>query len=107
MQGNLETNAMLGLGSNMSQKWVLLYADSVEHPNDNKRHQDEIRFEKPVVIDQIRIVRKDIQVHQLFKQLRSKTQSESIKELQIFYKDLKRPESRFKVLMNEGQVNEQ
>ncbi len=42
---------LMGMSQGMQQKWVLLYADSVEHENDGRRHVDEIRFEKPVMID--------------------------------------------------------
>jgi hypothetical protein len=46
---------------------MLLYADSLEHPNDNLRHVDEIKFEKPVTIDQIKIVRKEMMLNQVFR----------------------------------------
>lgn len=84
---------------------MLLYADSLEHPNDNLRHVDEIKFEKPVTIDQIKIVRKEMMLNQVFRQIKSKTQAESFKEFQVFYKDLKVASSKFSILINEANVN--
>ena len=53
MMGNNNKSGgrLMGMSSGMQQKWVLLFADSIEHENDGKRHVDEIKFEKPVVMD--------------------------------------------------------
>ena len=73
---------------------------------DKLKHIDEISFEKPVKINQIRIARCSIPLHPNVKNHRSNTQADPIKNFEVFYKDLKNPKSRFSYLFQTNLLNE-
>jgi len=86
----------------------LLFCDHLSHENANQSFTNEISFEKPVKIQQIRIVKGGSQVTPKFKSnvTTSLTQTESIKSLEIFAKDLDNFKSRYETLVFSSNLKE-
>jgi len=84
----------------------LLFFDNIVHKETSRRNIDEILFEKPVKIYQIRFIRSGFPAHHNLKFVKNSTQLDSIKSFEIFYKDLSKPKSRFSLLVKTNMLNE-
>ena len=80
--------------------------DNIVHLGDKSIHADEILFEKPVKVYQIRIVRCSIPLHTNLRSHRSNTQSDPIHKFEVFFKDLKTAQSRFQLAFNTKLLND-
>ena len=67
---------------------------------------NEIIFKKPASIEQIRIAKCDINPHPRIKNAPSITQSEQIKSLEIFAKDLSIPNSKYTTIASVTNLKE-
>ena len=84
----------------------LLFFDNIMHKETSRRNTDEIIFEKPVKIYQIRFIRSGFPAHHNLKFVKNSTQLDSIKSFEIFYKDLLKPKARFSLLVKTNMLNE-
>ncbi len=86
----------------------LLFCEHLSHENANQALSNEINFEKPAKIQQIRILRSGTQVTPKFKPnlTTSLTQNDSIKSLEIFAKDIENPKSRYETLVFSSNIKE-
>jgi len=85
-----------------------LFCDHISHDNATQPFINEISFEKPVKIQQIRIIKGGSAILPRFKQnmTTSLTQNDSIKNLEIFARDLENPSARYSTLVSASNLKE-
>lgn len=84
----------------------LLFFDNLFHSESSPKNHNEIEFDSPVLIFQLRIVKSGFPVHHSLKYLKNVTQTDPIRAFEVFFRDLNVPDSRYTLLSKTDLLNE-
>ena len=84
----------------------LLFFDNLFHSESTPKNHNEIEFDSPVLLFQLRIVKSGFPVHHSLKYLKNITQTDPIRAFEVFFRDLNAPDSRYALLAKTDLLNE-